>query len=307
MNSPKPAPLTTPEQIKAQAFIDAHGWHDEPTIPSGDVLRMLMAFGKVAAPLAEPAQRGRCVHCNELPEDHRGLPDSLLCPRDGRMPFSKGEWRTTTYTAPSQPKPLLPTPYSLLPALLLAVGEMADTLLCFDSYVDPDSPGAVFCSRCFVYSLCGQPIEHMPSCLVGRVLELASGVIKSFPEGTFEPDCTLEGLRNTARRNGRHALTGSAPLAEPAQPKKYLDWGHAGGPNECRHGYAEGISCPSCDAAEKAAKEVVAQAAEPAQGEPAFCGVCAGPCKLTVAPSQPKLERRIVYDVVEHPTATELR
>ena len=92
----------------------------------------------------------------------------------------------------------------LLNPLLLAVGELADTLLCFDSYVDPDSPGAVFCSRCFVYSICGQPIEHLPSCMVGRVLGLVGGLMKSFPEGTFEPDCTLEGLRNTAKRNGRY-------------------------------------------------------------------------------------------------------
>ena len=25
-----------------------------------------------------------------------------------------------------------------------------------------------------------------------------------------------------------------------------MDWGNAGGPNECRHGYAEGIPCPEC-------------------------------------------------------------
>jgi hypothetical protein len=32
--------------------------------------------------------------------------------------------------------------------------------------------------------------------------------------------------------------------------KKYLDWASAGGPNECKHGYAAGIPCPDCDAAE---------------------------------------------------------
>jgi hypothetical protein len=29
--------------------------------------------------------------------------------------------------------------------------------------------------------------------------------------------------------------------------KKYMDWARAGGPNECKHGYAEGIPCPYCD------------------------------------------------------------
>lgn len=27
----------------------------------------------------------------------------------------------------------------------------------------------------------------------------------------------------------------------------YLHWSEAGGPNECEHGYAEGIPCPDCD------------------------------------------------------------
>jgi hypothetical protein len=32
-------------------------------------------------------------------------------------------------------------------------------------------------------------------------------------------------------------------------PKKaYIPWADAGGPNECPHGYAEGIPCPRCDA-----------------------------------------------------------
>ena len=29
---------------------------------------------------------------------------------------------------------------------------------------------------------------------------------------------------------------------------EYLHWSQAGGPNECEHGYAEGIPCPNCDA-----------------------------------------------------------
>lgn len=31
-------------------------------------------------------------------------------------------------------------------------------------------------------------------------------------------------------------------------PRRYLPWANAGGPNECAHGYAAGIPCPSCDA-----------------------------------------------------------
>lgn len=27
----------------------------------------------------------------------------------------------------------------------------------------------------------------------------------------------------------------------------YMDWNIAGGPNQCRHGYADGIPCPDCD------------------------------------------------------------
>jgi hypothetical protein len=29
--------------------------------------------------------------------------------------------------------------------------------------------------------------------------------------------------------------------------KEYLGWQWAGGPNECKHGYAQGIPCPDCD------------------------------------------------------------
>lgn len=32
--------------------------------------------------------------------------------------------------------------------------------------------------------------------------------------------------------------------------KNYIPWANAGGPNECVHGYAEGIPCPQCDADE---------------------------------------------------------
>jgi hypothetical protein len=35
----------------------------------------------------------------------------------------------------------------------------------------------------------------------------------------------------------------------------YLKWAYAGGPNECRHGYAAGIPCPDCDAANAGASE----------------------------------------------------
>ncbi len=30
-------------------------------------------------------------------------------------------------------------------------------------------------------------------------------------------------------------------------PMSGVDWASAGGPNECAHGYAEGIACPGCD------------------------------------------------------------
>ena len=33
--------------------------------------------------------------------------------------------------------------------------------------------------------------------------------------------------------------------------KKYLDWANAGGPNECKHGYAAGVPCPHCDKAQE--------------------------------------------------------
>lgn len=98
---------------------------------------------------------------------------------------------------------LKPESLEQLKPLLLAVGEMADSLLAFDSYVDPESPGAVFCSRCFVYSQSGLSIEHDAKCLVGRVLALVAELRKGYPEGTFEPDCTLAGLREAAVKNGR--------------------------------------------------------------------------------------------------------
>lgn len=28
---------------------------------------------------------------------------------------------------------------------------------------------------------------------------------------------------------------------------EYLGWEDAGGPNECEHGYADGLRCPYCD------------------------------------------------------------
>jgi len=30
---------------------------------------------------------------------------------------------------------------------------------------------------------------------------------------------------------------------------RYIPWTNAGGPNECKHGYARGIPCPECDRA----------------------------------------------------------
>lgn len=43
------------------------------------------------------------------------------------------------------------------------------------------------------------------------------------------------------------------------QTKKYLPWANAGGPNECKHGYAAGIPCPDCDE--------IAKAEQPPSGE----------------------------------------
>lgn len=31
------------------------------------------------------------------------------------------------------------------------------------------------------------------------------------------------------------------------RPRRYTPWENAGGPNECEHGYAEGIPCERCD------------------------------------------------------------
>lgn len=42
---------------------------------------------------------------------------------------------------------------------------------------------------------------------------------------------------------------GNSPgLPDGSPPKRYVDWADAGGPNECAHGYAEGIPCPRCEA-----------------------------------------------------------
>lgn len=41
-------------------------------------------------------------------------------------------------------------------------------------------------------------------------------------------------------------------MQPPEQKPKYLDWANAGGPNECKHGYAKGIPCPQCDLAHDA-------------------------------------------------------
>lgn len=43
------------------------------------------------------------------------------------------------------------------------------------------------------------------------------------------------------------ALRRVADAAMRLQKNKYLPWTNAGGPNECKHGWADGISCPRCD------------------------------------------------------------
>ncbi len=45
------------------------------------------------------------------------------------------------------------------------------------------------------------------------------------------------------RDAAREALLASERL----RANKYMEWGYAGGPNECEHGFAEGIDCPRCD------------------------------------------------------------
>jgi hypothetical protein len=34
---------------------------------------------------------------------------------------------------------------------------------------------------------------------------------------------------------------------ERIDANKYMEWGYAGGPDQCSHGYAKGIACPQCD------------------------------------------------------------
>lgn len=38
-----------------------------------------------------------------------------------------------------------------------------------------------------------------------------------------------------------------AAAEERLRSHKYTDWGSAGGPNECQHGFAAGIPCRLCD------------------------------------------------------------
>jgi hypothetical protein len=42
-------------------------------------------------------------------------------------------------------------------------------------------------------------------------------------------------------------LATATPYEEKPADKKYTQWTNAGGPNECKHGYADGIPCPKCD------------------------------------------------------------
>lgn len=50
-----------------------------------------------------------------------------------------------------------------------------------------------------------------------------------------------------------YAAAKGIDLAAPAEP---VPWTNAGGPNECAHGYAEGIPCPRCDEAKALAAVV---------------------------------------------------
>lgn len=61
----------------------------------------------------------------------------------------------------------------LLALLLEAAGALAASRLGFlPGYVELDVPSRDFCFECRISSLSGGEIEHLPSCVVGRVLGL---------------------------------------------------------------------------------------------------------------------------------------
>lgn len=70
----------------------------------------------------------------------------------------------------------------------------------------------------------------------------------------------------------------------------YIGWQSAGGPNECKHGYAKGIPCPRCDEALVAAasSDMLSRLTPPAK-EPRWCGgefvaMADGTCASCAAP-----------------------
>jgi hypothetical protein len=42
----------------------------------------------------------------------------------------------------------------------------------------------------------------------------------------------------------------AAKAIDGVDPKEFVPWQSAGGPNECPHGYAAGIPCPTCSTVE---------------------------------------------------------
>ncbi len=86
-----------------------------------------------------------------------------------------------------------------------------------------------------------------------------------------------------ARKGGRMM---TADHQERGGATGYLHWSEAGGPNECEHGYAEGIPCPHCDSNPK----IIALLAQLAQANAQIVGLDA-------------LIDRGLYDEIERLTA----
>jgi hypothetical protein len=57
--------------------------------------------------------------------------------------------------------------------------------------------------------------------------------------------------RATLRRNGLSilSLVESIKAAQRLVANVYIDWHHAGGVDDCKHGYGKGIPCRKCDEA----------------------------------------------------------
>jgi len=83
-------------------------------------------------------------------------------------------------------------------------------------------------------------VEH--TALVG-----ADGVMTLHPCGVMDVPAVAAALK-TAHDCGFEAAALLA-ASERLRVGRYLDWGAAGGPDECQHGVAAGIACRACDQA----------------------------------------------------------